>query len=100
MSIAVAEHDAIITAAVVAAGGRVVKYEGDGLMAVFGDASSAVDAARVAQLALADASWAEVGSLRVRMGLHCGAAYERDGDYFGSAVIRAARLCDAGHGQQ
>ena len=39
-------------------------------------------------------------ALRVRMGLHTGTAEERDGDYFGPAVNRAARVMSAGHGGQ
>ena len=37
-------------------------------------------------------AWARPGALRVRMGLHTGAAELRDGDYYGTAVNRAARL--------
>ena len=100
MAVAVAAHETLIGDAVVGAGGRVVKTEGDAVMAVFVDAAAAVDAARAARLALLDATWPVIGTLRVRMGMHTGTAYERDGDYFGPAVIRAARLCDAAHGQQ
>jgi predicted ATPase len=54
-----------------------------------------------AQRALFAESWAEdVGPLRVRMGVHSGEADERDGDYFGAAVNRAARLMAIGHGGQ
>ena len=34
------------------------------------------------------------------MGLHSGEAHERDGDYFGPAVNRIARLLSSGHGGQ
>ena len=36
----------------------------------------------------------------MRMGLHTGTAEEREGDYFGPAVNRAARVMAAGHGGQ
>ena len=38
--------------------------------------------------------------LLVRMGLHTGAGEERDGDYYGTAVNRAARLMAVAHGGQ
>src|SRR5262249_15828983 len=38
--------------------------------------------------------------IRVRIGIHTGAAEIRDGDYYGTALNRAARLADAGHGGQ
>ena len=38
--------------------------------------------------------------LRVRMGLHTCEAELRDGDYYGSAVNRAARLMGVAHGGQ
>jgi NB-ARC domain len=40
------------------------------------------------------------GPLRVRMGVHTGAAQGRDGDYFGPALNRAARLMAVAHGGQ
>ena len=45
-------------------------------------------------------SWPDNAPIRVRMGLHTGEAQERGGDYFGSAVNRAARIMSAGHGGQ
>jgi class 3 adenylate cyclase len=36
----------------------------------------------------------------VRMGVHTGEAEARDGDYYGPAVNRAARLMSAGYGGQ
>ena len=39
-------------------------------------------------------------ALGVRCGVHAGVVECRDGDYFGSAVNRTARIMDAGHGGQ
>jgi len=39
-------------------------------------------------------------ALKIRCGLHCGAAESRDGDYFGPSVNCAARVMDAAHGGQ
>jgi hypothetical protein len=39
-------------------------------------------------------------TLRVRCGLHLGAVERRDGDYYGTAVNRAARIMGAAHGGQ
>jgi class 3 adenylate cyclase len=55
-------------------------------------ASDAVEAAIAAQLGLVAESWSQTGALRVRMGVHTGAAEIRDGDYYGPALNRAARL--------
>jgi predicted ATPase/class 3 adenylate cyclase len=100
MSLALSDHDALIASAVADAGGRVVKNEGDGAMAVFPDAAQAVVAAVSIQRALVGREWPGVGFLRVRMGLNTGAAEQRDGDYFGPEVIRAERLCSAANAGQ
>jgi predicted ATPase/class 3 adenylate cyclase len=100
MAQALAAHEEVIADAVNSRGGRVVKSEGDAVMAVFGDPAAAVGAATAMQLVFVTTDWPGVGVLRVRIGLHAGTAYERGGDYFGPEVIRAARLRDAAHGQQ
>ncbi len=100
MRAAVARHDAILRSAVEAHQGYVVKTTGDGLLAAFGTADDALAGALAAQRALLAEMWGEIGSLRARIGLHTGAAEEREGDYFGPAVNRAARLMAAGHGAQ
>jgi class 3 adenylate cyclase len=97
---ALARHDAILRDAIESHGGRVVKTTGDGALGVFESAHGALDAALAAQLALAEELWGENEALRVRMALHTGEAEERAGDYYGTAVNRAARLMSAGHGQQ
>src|ERR671910_473725 len=100
MQDALARHDAILRAAVEGCGGTVVKTTGDGLMAVFGSASAAITASIAAQEGLRDEPWGETGPLRVRMGTHVGEAQIRGGDYYGTAVNRAARVMAAAHGGQ
>ena len=53
-----------------------------------------------AQRALGAEDFSAVDGLRVRVALHTGTADERDGDYFGPAVNRVARLLAIGHGGQ
>src|SRR5262249_44066335 len=51
-------------------------------------------------LALAAEDWPVPEPLVARMGIHSGPAEVRDGDYFGTAVNRAARLMGVAHGGQ
>jgi class 3 adenylate cyclase len=76
--------------------GRLIKSrgEGDSSFAVFDRASDAVLAALDVQRAI-DAS-----SLRVRAAVHTGEVRLRDGDYYGLAPNRAARLRNLAHGGQ
>jgi predicted ATPase/class 3 adenylate cyclase len=92
MRAALARHDSLLATAVAGRGGQVLKHTGDGVLAVFATADAAVAAAVDAQRALVDEDWGAVGSLRARMGLHTGVAEERDGDFFGPVLNRAARL--------
>jgi class 3 adenylate cyclase len=88
-----ARHDALLREAIKAHRGRVVKTTGDGFHAVFDAATGGVAAALAGQQAVIGEAWpAETGPLRVRMGLHTGESRERDGDYYGSEVNRAARV--------
>jgi class 3 adenylate cyclase len=97
---ALARHDALLTEAVIARGGTVVKTTGDGIHAVFPVAEDGVAAAVAGQRALGSEAWGDTGPIRVRMGLHTGVAEQRDGDYFGSVLNRAARLMSVAHGGQ
>src|SRR5207342_3028794 len=92
MQSALARHDAVLRDAVESHGGRVVKTTGDGLHAVFATAPDATAAAVDAQQQLLGEVWLLPEPLRVRMGLHTGHAELRDGDYYGPAVNRAARV--------
>jgi predicted ATPase/class 3 adenylate cyclase len=97
---ALARHDAILAAAVDDHGGYVFSTGGDGLAAAFERAGDAFSAATDGQLKLAAEPWPQPADIRVRMGLHTGEALERDGDYFGPALNRTARIMAAGHGGQ
>jgi predicted ATPase/class 3 adenylate cyclase len=97
---AVARHDEILKKIISDQGGEVFSTMGDGLAAAFPSAAAAVGAALAAQSALAAETWLTAAPIRARMGLHTGEAERRDGDYFGSAVNRAARLMAIGSGGQ
>ena len=99
MQLALAHHDAIMRSAIEANNGYLVKTTGDGALAAFASAPDAVAACLAAQRALTAYPWVEL-RIKVRMALHSGAAEQRDGDYFGPALNRAARLMAAGHGGQ
>jgi predicted ATPase/class 3 adenylate cyclase/DNA-binding CsgD family transcriptional regulator len=100
MRAALALHDKIVRSAIGGHDGVVFATAGDGFAAAFARANSAVAAAIEAQVDLAAADWPEGLSLKVRMGVHTGECHERGGDYFGSAVNRAARVMDAANGSQ
>jgi predicted ATPase/class 3 adenylate cyclase len=99
---ALARHDALIEAAVAQHQGVVVRPrgEGDSRFAVFARATDAVAAAAAIQQALHAEPWPPPIALRVRLALHTGEADLRDGDYYGSAVNRCARLRSIAHGGQ
>ena len=100
MAHALAIHDRILREAVVRNHGMVVKSTGDGMHAAFEDPRDALVATLEFQIALDESLPDQVLPLRVRCGIHAGAIQRRDGDYFGSAVNRAARIMNAAHGGQ
>src|SRR5262245_48018500 len=102
MPSAIERHNELIERAVGAAGGVVLgaRREGDGSFSVFTKTSSAVNAALAARAALETEEWPEGVSLAVRMGVHVGEAHERDRDYLGPTVNRAARLRSLADGGQ
>ena len=100
MAVALRRHDEIMRSSIEQAGGYVFKTVGDAFCAAFGTAQSAVGAVLASQQALCTQAWPTSRPVRVRMGLHTGACEEREGDYFGPVVNRAARLEAAAHGGQ
>jgi predicted ATPase/class 3 adenylate cyclase len=112
MQAALARHDKVLRAAIESCNGRIVKTTGDGVLAVFSAALDGLSASVAAQRALqappsgasslpptTSATGLQV-AIRVRMGLHTGAAELRDRDYFGPSLNRAARIMSTAHGEQ
>jgi len=99
MRAAMARHDALVEGAVIAAGGTVVRPrgEGDSRFAVFGRTSDALAGAVAVQIALTAEEWATPRPIQVRIAVHTGEAQLRDGDYYGTAVNRCARLRGLAH---
>ena len=82
--------------------GHIFRALGDAFYVAFETVSDALRAALAAQTALIALTEAhpERPEVRVRMAIHTGEARPRDGDYFGLALNRTARLLDAVHGGQ
>jgi class 3 adenylate cyclase len=100
MAAALRRHDEIVRGAIEQAGGYVFKTAGDSFCAAFSAARAGLDAALAAQRSLAAEPWPTSRPIVVRMALHAGVCEERDGDYFGPAVNRAARLLSVASGGQ
>jgi len=98
MKSALAQHDAMLRQAIEASHGTIIKTTGDGVHAVFVTTLDAIQATLLAQSSLQSAP---VGlPIKVRMGVHTGEAELRDGDYYGQALNRAARIMSVAHGGQ
>ena len=92
MAMAQRRHDDILRRAIADSNGYVFATGGDGVAAAFARPERALATALAVQRAMRSEPWPEPLAIRVRMGMHTGEALERDGNYFGPAVIRAARL--------
>jgi class 3 adenylate cyclase len=100
MTEASARHDRIVRDQIEVAGGHVFTTVGEAFRAVFADPSAALASAVAVQRAAGTEPWPSGLPIRVRMAVHSGACVERNGDYSGPVVNRAARLLAAGHGGQ
>ena len=100
MQLALARHDALLRQCIEGHGGHVVKSVGDGACAAFASPTDALEASIAAQQALDAEPWPDPVRIRVRMAVHSGPAELRDGDYFGPALNRVARLLALGRGGQ
>ena len=99
MEAAVAIHFELLQRAITDHHGSVVKKTGDGVFATFNDPLESVRAVAVAQRELAATDWPG-DQVRVRMGLHTGSCSARDGDHYGRAVNKAARVEQSAYGGQ
>ena len=97
MASALRRHDELLRAEIERHGGHVFKTIGDAFCAAF---ARRVGRRRAAARRAARDRRATIGArsadLQVRMALHSGATDERDGDYFGPALNRVARLLAIG----
>ncbi|MGH3801251.1 MAG: ATP-binding protein, partial [Pseudonocardiaceae bacterium] len=103
MGVTVARHDELLDEAIARHGGvrPPEQGEGDSVVAAFTRASDALAAALDVQRAFHSEGWPEGASLKLRIALHTAEAQRRDeGNYFGQAVNRCARLRAVAHGGQ
>jgi class 3 adenylate cyclase len=92
-------HTLLLREAVAAAGGREVKHLGDGLLATFASPSSALRCAVAIQQAVHRHN-RRPGTVatQVRIGLDVGEVSTEEGDWFGTTVVVATRLCQLAGG--
>jgi class 3 adenylate cyclase len=97
---AVADHRRIIRRELESRTGIEMDTQGDSFFFSFARARDAVAGAVAAQLALEAHAWPSGARVRVRMSLHTGEPVVGEEGYVGIDVVRAARICAAGHGGQ
>src|SRR5213078_4889133 len=87
-------HDSIVRDALAELGGREIKHLGDGIMASFVSAASAVKCAtRVQKAVTSHGRENEDRAIKIRVGIAAGEPVEHHDDLFGCTVQLAARLC-------
>jgi class 3 adenylate cyclase len=96
----VADHRRLLREIFQSADGKEVDTQGDAFFYSFPRARDGVGAAVAGQRALAEHTWPQGARVRVRMGLHTGEPTVGEEGYIGLDVVRAARICSAGHGGQ
>jgi class 3 adenylate cyclase len=90
-------HNAIVRQQVADHAGIEVKSQGDGFMLAFASPDAALRSAIGIQRTLAAAP-VDGHRLRVRIGLHSGQAIREEDDFYGRAVVLAARIGSAARG--
>ncbi len=88
-------HNAIVRAALAANGGSEIKHTGDGIMASFTTASSAIESAIAIQQGVEAHKQAHPDSpLAVYIGLNAGEPIAEERDLYGTSVDLASRICE------
>ena len=88
-------HNRLVRQALKTHGGSEIKHTGDGIMASFASASSAITAAIAIQRGFDEHNASNPAlAVRVRIGLNAGEPVAEEGDLFGTAVQLAARVRD------
>lgn len=86
------EHDTLVRRCVRHGRGQVIKTLGDSFMVAFADAARAVESAISVQRGVGGLETPPGTAIRVRIGLHRGAAIARGRDLFGINVATASRV--------
>jgi class 3 adenylate cyclase len=94
------DHRRILRERLGEANGQEIDTQGDAFFFSFMRARDAVTGAVAAQRALAAHAWPDGLAVKTRMGLHTGEPNVAEEGYVGLDVVRAARICSAGHGGQ
>lgn len=92
-------HNWKVREIVVAHGGSEVKFQGDGFMLVFDEVEAALDCMLdlLSAFAVQEHRW-DPDYLGVRIGAHTGPTSRDLGDYYGTAVVTAARIAASAQG--
>ena len=91
------QHEQIVRGGLRKHHGEEIKAMGDGFMASFGSAVSAVRCAIELQQSLAEHNATAAEPIRIRIGINAGEPIAEDDDLFGTAVIAASRI--GGHAE-
>jgi class 3 adenylate cyclase len=93
------KHNEIVREQLTLHSGFEVKSQGDGFMLAFSSARDALRCARDIQRAVAESD-SNGHRLRVRIGLHTGEPIREADDFYGKAVIQAARIAAEARGSE
>ena len=94
------DHFDQLRRAVTATGGTEVKTIGDAMMVSYNSASDAIAGAVAMQQRVHGHNTDGASAVQMRVGISAGDASFEDGDWFGTPVVEASRLCGAAQGEQ